>query len=100
MDRDSRFATALLRVTLRTDIQKTARLELNCVGDYSKSQVSDSFVWIAILSPRGAVSPKKQGASMQRMRNRGVWAAACVIFLFLCASVVQAQVNTATLSGT
>src|SRR5271168_619842 len=99
--RNSRFATALLRVTLRTRIQETARLELNCVGDCSKSQVSDSSVWVPILSPRGAVSPKKnRGASMQGIRNRGVWAAACVILLFLCASALRAQVNTATVSGT
>src|SRR5277367_4851767 len=99
--RNSRFATALLRVTLRTHIQETARLELNCVGDCSKSQVSDSSVWVVILSPRGAVSPKKnRGASMQGIRNRGVWAAACVILLFLCASALRAQVNTATVSGT
>src|SRR5277367_246346 len=99
--RNSRFATALLRVTLRTRIQETARLELNCVGDCSKSQVSDSSVWVVILSPRGAVSPKKnRGASMQGIRNRGVWAAACVILLFLCASALRAQVNTATVSGT
>ncbi|MGA2419106.1 MAG: TonB-dependent receptor [Candidatus Acidiferrum sp.] len=36
---------------------------------------------------------------MQRMRIRGVWTVAYVMFVFLCASV-QAQVNTAALSGT
>lgn len=65
-----------------------------------KAKYSIRSGWVVILSPRGAVSPKKTGASMLGMRNRGVWAAACVMLLFVCASALQAQVNTATVSGT